>query len=931
MAVTTPDQTLSSRPCSTTPRPGPVFGRKRLAALLWVGIACCLSLCATRPQVALAQAVAASDTAPVDTDPAPSGQNDQRQNDPRQDDQKPSERSRDDGTPTTPHPARTTHATAAGGLTQQDAQQLLGVLNDPEKREAFTKTLTLMAKGLPVAPAVAPAAVPAAAAPVTAPARLSSPAAPPSAPPAATNTASAPPAAKPASATTPLVIDSSVHSELDGLHDGLRGYVRNFTNLFTDLGVVGTWLRTELRNPGSRQTLIDAFSRAILILAVALLLERGTSIALKKPLLAVTRYAVARENRHLARQAEGADADSLADTDASDADTTQARETDQRRGNEVLRYLIRVPYNALHFLIKLLPVGVCVLLGYLGAEFLTTTPQARTVTLTLINAYAIARVLYLVVETTLVPHSPSIRLIPAQDDTARLMTRWWNFLVAAPSIMICLSTLGEEFDLAQRGVDAMLRAVVLIQHLIIAAFIWRIRKIVARSLQPSADRQSKSALWAFVGTLAHLWWVPIMFLDMALWFVWAAHLKGGYQWILRGSVLSLACLALSRILALLAYGLQDRLFRVSPAMQAQYPDLQKRADFYYPFVRKIITTIIIFATAVCLAQSWGAPAVRFFFVSALGLRLMGAALSLVLGMTVAAVAWEVVNHTLNKQISRYTSNAQAGRAARLRTVLPIIRTVLLAVIIIFVAVTTLSQIGINVTPLLTGAGILGVGLSFGSQSLVKDVITGFFMLAEDAIQVGDWVTAAGIAGTVEHLSIRTLRVRAFDGDLHIIPFSSVTSIANTARGFNQIIVRQTLDLSEDSGKVVEIMTKTIDAMRKEDDFRALILSDYTDLGVDHSDGNGAVMIGIIRTAPMMKWKVQREFYRRIASLMADAGIKFYTPTSYSTSPPGVPMHLALDNLPPEVFAAPAHGAEPTGTQSPPPPTDKGPASGPQAG
>ncbi|MBO1324389.1 mechanosensitive ion channel [Acetobacter sp. TBRC 12305] len=859
MAVTTPDQTLSSHPRSLTRRLGVVFERKRLAALVWVSVACCLGLLATTPPAAFAQAAATAD-APAHADAANAGNPDAGTD------------GQGGAAPSSAPPHAAPQTAPPGGLTQQDAQQLLGVLNDPQKRAEFSKNLALMAKGLPVAPAQ------------------------PGGKSAAPAKAATPPDS--ADADTPVVIDSSVHSALDGLNDGLRGYVHNFTSLFTDLGVVGTWLKTELRNPTTRQTLLDAFSRAILILAVALLAERGTSISLKKPLLSVTRYAIARENRHLARQEQGADADNVADSAAANADTTHARETDQRRGNEVLRYLIRVPYNALHFLIKLLPVAVCLLLGYVGAEFLTTTPQARTVTLTLVNAYAIARVLYLVVETTLVPHSPSIRLIPAQDATARLLTHWWNILVAAPSIVICLSTLGEEFDLAQRGVDAMLRAVVLIQHLIIAAFIWRMRRIVARALQPSADRQAKSALWAFVGTLAHLWWVPIMFLDMALWFVWAAHLKGGYQWILRGSIMSLVCLALSRVLALLAYGLQDKLFRVSPAMQAQYPDLQQRADFYYPFVRKIITAFLIFATAVCLAQSWGAPALRFFFVSALGVRLMGAALSLVLGMTVAAVAWEVVNHTLNKQISRYASSAQAGRAARLRTVLPIIRTVLLAVIIIFVAVTTLSQIGINVTPLLTGAGILGVGLSFGSQSLVKDVITGFFMLAEDAIQVGDWVTAAGIAGTVEHLSIRTLRVRAIDGDLHIIPFSSVTSIANTARGFNQIIVRQTLDLSEDSEKVVEIMKKTIAAMRKEDDFRAIILSDYTDLGVDNSDGNGAIMVGAIRTAPMMKWKVQREFYRRIAPLMADAGIKFFTPTSYSTSPPDIPVHLALDSMPP---------------------------------
>ena len=147
------------------------------------------------------------------------------------------------------------------------------------------------------------------------------------------------------------------------------------------------------------------------------------------------------------------------------------------------------------------------------------------------------------------------------------------------------------------------------------------------------------------------------------------------------------------------------------------------------------------------------------------------------------------------------------------------------------------------------------------------------------------------------MSIRTLRVRAFDGDLHIIPFSSVTSIANTARDFNQIIVRQTLDLSEDSVKVAQIMKDTIAEMRKEEEFASVILSDYNDLGVDKSDQDGAVLIGIIKTAPMMKWKVQREFYRRIALRMTQANIKFYVPTAYTTSPPGIPMHLALDAMP----------------------------------
>jgi hypothetical protein len=94
-------------------------------------------------------------------------------------------------------------------------------------------------------------------------------------------------------------------------------------------------------------------------------------------------------------------------------------------------------------------------------------------------------------------------------------------------------------------------------------------------------------------------------------------------------------------------------------------------------------------------------------------------------------------------------------------------------------------------------------------------------------------------------------------------------------------------------------------MRKEETFRPIIFSDYTDLGVDNSDGNGAVLVGIIKTAPMMKWKVQREFYRRIALRMAAAGVRFYTSTSYSTTPPNVPIHMALDAMPPMPQGGPA--------------------------
>ena len=756
----------------------------------------------------------------------------------------------------------------AATLSRQDAEQLLSVLNDPRKREDFTHTLSLMAKGLP------PAAAPASAGGVI----------------------------------TPVINSHNINSELSSVSQTLKQYTYNFIGLFEDLGFVGSWFHSEISHSDTRKTLVDAFSRAGFIAIAAIVLEHFISIFLRKRLISFTKMAEKQQNQ----KREKAAAEYAAEATGTDGADTRAK--DQKHRDQVLSYLSRTPYTLMHLLLKMVPVLAALLTGYLGGIFLTVSSQGRTVTFTLVTAYILARVLYLLLETALAPRSPAIRLIPVSSTTAHMLTRWWMALVAVPALIICLSTLGSEFDLPARGEQAMLRGVILVMHLIIAAFIWRVRNIVAATLQPSAEKK-KRAFWSFIGTLANFWWIPVLFLDIALWFIWAAHLKGGYQWILHGLLMTLLCLALSRLAAVLIYGGQDRLFHISAEMEASHPGLQKRADYYYPFVRRILTFFIVFATCVFLAQSWGIPGVYFFTQSTVGSRLLSAILMLTIGLTVASLAWELINGLLNKQIDRYTAQQQSSRATRLRTVLPIIRTVLLVIIVIIVAVTTLSQIGINVTPLLTGAGILGVGLSFGSQSLWKDVITGFFMLAENAIQVGDWVTASGVSGTVEHLSIRTLRVRSFDGDLHIIPFSSVTSIANTGKGFNQIIVRQTLTLAEDSTRVAAIMAGVIKEMRTEDAFKSIIFSDYNDLGVDCSDSNGAVLLGTIRTAPMMKWKVQREFYRRLAKLMADEDVQFYTPTSYYTTPPDTAMHLAVDAFP-DAFTPRAGTLPATNTDTP---------------
>lgn len=751
--------------------------------------------------------------------------------------------------------ARAGHAadTAPAGMTREQALQVLDVLNDPAKRAAFQDTLSAIASGLPT-PQSAPQPAPV---PVSAP-------------------KAAPVSARPDTLSSDFVQDAS------SLRGTLIIQAQHFVALFGDLVFVVHWTHTIFADPDSRIILLDAVGRATLILLLALAAEHGCSLLLRRPLLKVTARAIATEQR-LSLHAASPPPQAAPPAPAPDApggdDTTvlQARQDDMQAQHATLRLLARVPYSLLHLLIKLLPVGLFFALGTSFAYLLTTTQQARAVTITLANAYVVARVVYLLMETLFVPRSPAIRLCSASNQTAFMVTHWLNFLVAAPSVVVCLSTLGGVFDMPARGTEAIIRSVVLVEHVLVAIFTWRVRTHVATALQPPA-RLLAQPFWMFVGRLVHLWWVPAMFFNFALWLIWATHISGGYAWIIRTVILTTAVVILSRVVSVVVYNLQNRLFHISPALEARYPGLQARVDYYYPVSRRILSFLMFFATAVIFLQALGLPAIYFLLHGRLGQKIIGVIGSVLVAYTVAVITWEAANAGLQGQIARFENSSQAGRASRLRTVLPIIKTVLLALIIIIVAVTTLSQIGINVAPLLTGAGIMGAAIAFGAQSLVKDFITGFFMLVENAIQVGDWVTAGGVSGTVEHLSIRTLRLRSINGDLHIIPFSEVSSIANTSRDYNLVVVDFMIDLGQDTQQLSAILHEELEELRKEPRFAHLVLSEFKFLGIEQADGNGARFLGSVRTSPGAKWTVYRAYYSRLAVRMNSEGIKFPVPS-----------------------------------------------------
>ena len=205
--------------------------------------------------------------------------------------------------------------------------------------------------------------------------------------------------------------------------------------------------------------------------------------------------------------------------------------------------------------------------------------------------------------------------------------------------------------------------------------------------------------------------------------------------------------------------------------------------------------------------------------------------------------------------------------------MPVLLIASLAITVVVVAgLMVLSEIGVNIAPLLAGAGIVGVAIGFGSQKLVQDVITGVFLLLENTMQVGDVVKVGDQSGLVESLSVRTIRLRTEDGSVVVIPFSAVTTVINMTRDYSRAVISVNVSADEDVDGVIGTMREIVCEMREEDAWSAIILDELEVLGLDRFTDTALQIKCRIMCTPFGRWSVGREFNRRLKLRFQMVGI-----------------------------------------------------------
>jgi small conductance mechanosensitive channel len=254
-------------------------------------------------------------------------------------------------------------------------------------------------------------------------------------------------------------------------------------------------------------------------------------------------------------------------------------------------------------------------------------------------------------------------------------------------------------------------------------------------------------------------------------------------------------------------------------------------------------------------------------------------------LVLALAAIELGQLGINRVFDRIAMRARnPRRAAQIRTLGPLLSGLATTIVVVLAAMMALSEVGVEIGPLLAGAGIVGLAVGFGAQTIVKDFLTGLFLIMEDSVSVGDVVTIGEFGGAVESMSLRTIKLRDFNGTLHIFPYSEAQVIHNLTKDFSFAVFEFPLDHNSDIAKSLDLMKQIGDEIRAESAFAGLVVSPIEIAGVDRVSEAGVLLKARMRTAPGKQWTVQREYLRRIRLAFERAGIEFAHTTTRLIAP-----------------------------------------------
>ena len=541
--------------------------------------------------------------------------------------------------------------------------------------------------------------------------------------------------------------------------------------------------------------------------------------------------------------------------------------------NPVLRLVLCV---ALAALIDALVVALAYVGGNLVATFAVgETGELSTRASLFLNAFLVIELLKAGVRMLFSSRYEGLRLLPISADEASYWNRWiarliglvgYGLMVVVPLISAYLApTLGQSVGTLIM-IGAFLYAVVVVL---------RNRKRLRDALDHKARKASMAATRVSLQLFARTWHLFALAYFVMVLTLTLTRPADALPYVLVATLKTLATVLVGMLVSSFLTQTIGRRIRLSDDLRRKLPMLEPRLNSYVPNALRIIRAIILITVIMVVLSAWGAFDLAGWYASTAGRELVGKSASVFVILVVAAAAWLGLASLIEHKLSPETGGGVPS--ARAQTLLALFRNALAIALITMTAMIVLSEIGINIGPLIAGAGVLGLAIGFGAQKLVQDIITGIFIQVENAMNTGDVVTVGGITGTAEKLSIRSVGIRDLSGTYHIVPFSSVDTVSNYMREFGNHVGEYGIAYRESIDEAIEQLKLAFEDLQASEEHGHKLLEPLTVAGVVALADSSVNIRVVIKTTPGDQWAVGRAYNRLVKLRFDEAGIEIPYP------------------------------------------------------
>ncbi|MEH6603846.1 MAG: mechanosensitive ion channel domain-containing protein, partial [Halomonas aquamarina] len=420
-------------------------------------------------------------------------------------------------------------------------------------------------------------------------------------------------------------------------------------------------------------------------------------------------------------------------------------------------------------------------LAYVGGNLVATfavgeTGELSTRASLFLNAFLIIELLKAGVRMLFSSRYEGLRLLPISAQEASYWNRWLARLIGMVGYGLMVVVPLVNFYVAATLGQAVGTLIMLLAFIYAVGVVLKNRVRLRDNLNQMSARSTLMASRVSLQLFARTWHLFALIYFLMVFVLTLTRPGDALPFVLFATLKTLGAVVVGLLLSAFLTQTIGRRIQLSDDLRRKLPLLEVRLNSYVPNALRVLRTVIVVAVIMVVLDAWGAFDLAGWYASERGANLVGNLISVAVILIVSLGIWlglaSLIEHKLNPE------TGHGEPSARAKTLLSLFRNALAIAMVTITGMIVLSEIGINIGPLIAGAGVLGLAIGFGAQKLVQDVITGVFIQVENAMNTGDVVTVGGITGTAERLSIRSVGIRDLSGTYHIVPFSSVDTVSN---------------------------------------------------------------------------------------------------------------------------------------------------------